>query len=819
MNKRKEVAWISAFLAVSVLLSSACGKKNKEGEKSGTDPSSSSDLATRVTMDADNPNNNVDFSADVVKADDPFYEVERNELIIPEASGKKVEEDYSVGAPVVVGEYIAKEVNRKYEFPPDVQAKVDQIKFPDEYDEFVKIASEYYEHGIAIFNASGEYQFTLLTDSIDSTPGMVFETAEGHFGMLETTMEDEGFFAYTLVFNEKGEQIGKEPMSYTESHLSSWNGKSMILPSGNILLTNMGVVLLMDKDGKELWCLSPDDRSTISNGAARDAFIIDGKLYLYYVNDWDYPIRRYIKELDETTGKTVGDMIDISKNVPDQIFQGDNACFAVGANGIVKVDLQTGDMEAVINWNETDINWYKLQTDSCKMISEGELCFLEYNEDHWVTDEEPHAYVTHFKRTPTNPHAGKTLLHLSAYGLYDSNLIDLLIDYNIRPDGKARVMTYDVSDDVDSTMPASAAGADMAYKVFLDMKSGSGPDILLNFTDFGEFENENVLCDLNPYIDGSSGINRSEYFDNIFKAFETDGKLFQMPLVVQGFGYLGNADICGDRYGWTYADFLSMCNGLPDGSTAFFDKKAEDFMVEMLSSDISYYVNYATCEAKFDSQEFKDLLEIAKRCEVSRTRQSVGDDYEGDPVLDGMAAKSWALASYLLDGVDNVARYKKVNYGRVSYTGYPSVSGSGFGAMANMSVGISSFSKHQDEAWDFVKYLLEKDSLVELGGSFGIPVSRDAVDEKVQSQVKMIEERNSGTPDDPATASKYSIEDSDIAMYIGQIEHIDRKIANYPAIMNVVKEEAAAYFAGQKSVDDVCAIIQNRVKLILQESQ
>ena len=486
MNKKKEAAVISAFLAISVLFSSACGKKNKESDASG---SGSSDLATRVTMDSDNPNNNVDYSVDVVKADDPFYEVERNELIVPEASGKKVEEDYSVGAPVVVGEYIAKEVYRKYEFPPDVQAKVNQIKFPDEYDEFERIASDYYEHGVAIFNASGEYQFTLLTDSIDSSPGMVFETAEGHFGMLETTMENGGFFAYTLVFNERGEQIGKEPLDYTEYPLSSWNGKSTILPSGNILLTNLGVVLLMDKDGKELWCLAPDERSTIKNGAVHDAFVIDGKLYLYYVNDWDYPVKRYIKELDETTGKTVGDMIDISKNVPDQIFQGDNACFAVGANGIVKVDLQTGDMEAVINWNETDINWYKLQTDSCKMISEGELCFLEYNEDHWVTDEEPHAYVTHFKRTPTNPHAGKTLLHLSAYGLYDSNLIDLLIDYNIRPDGKARVMTYDMSDDVDSSRPGNAANADMAYKVFLDMKSGTGPDLLLNFTDFGVWNN------------------------------------------------------------------------------------------------------------------------------------------------------------------------------------------------------------------------------------------------------------------------------------------------------------------------------------------
>lgn len=171
MNKRKEAAWISAFLAVSVLLSSACGKKNKEGEKSGTDPSSSSDLATRVTMDADNPNNNVDFSADVVKADDPFYEVERNELITPEDPSKKIDRVFGGGELSFVGDYIAMEYYRQYEFPPDVQAKVSGLKFPDDYDEYVELASDYYENGLAIFNASGEYQFSLLVDSLDSNPG------------------------------------------------------------------------------------------------------------------------------------------------------------------------------------------------------------------------------------------------------------------------------------------------------------------------------------------------------------------------------------------------------------------------------------------------------------------------------------------------------------------------------------------------------------------------------------------------------------------------------------------------------------------------
>lgn len=37
------------------------------------------------------------------------------------------------------------------------------------------------------------------------------------------------------------------------------------------------------------------------------------------------------------------------------------------------------------------------------------------------------------------------------------------------------------------------------------------------------------------------------------------------------------------------------------------------------------------------------------------------------------------------------------------------------------------------------------------------------------------------------------------------------------ALQNIIDEEAASYFSGQKSVDDVAAIIQNRASLYLQE--
>ncbi|MBQ7925751.1 MAG: hypothetical protein IJ335_05590, partial [Lachnospiraceae bacterium] len=37
-------------------------------------------------------------------------------------------------------------------------------------------------------------------------------------------------------------------------------------------------------------------------------------------------------------------------------------------------------------------------------------------------------------------------------------------------------------------------------------------------------------------------------------------------------------------------------------------------------------------------------------------------------------------------------------------------------------------------------------------------------------------------------------------------------------VLDIVQEEAEAYFQGQKNVDEVCAIIQSRVQLYLDEN-
>ncbi len=55
--------------------------------------------------------------------------------------------------------------------------------------------------------------------------------------------------------------------------------------------------------------------------------------------------------------------------------------------------------------------------------------------------------------------------------------------------------------------------------------------------------------------------------------------------------------------------------------------------------------------------------------------------------------------------------------------------------------------------------------------------------------------------------------------FIGFVESISTAVNRNPAVFNIIREEAPAFFNGDKSAEDVSRIIQNRVTTLLQEQQ
>ena len=57
------------------------------------------------------------------------------------------------------------------------------------------------------------------------------------------------------------------------------------------------------------------------------------------------------------------------------------------------------------------------------------------------------------------------------------------------------------------------------------------------------------------------------------------------------------------------------------------------------------------------------------------------------------------------------------------------------------------------------------------------------------------------------------------SQYRNAVEKINGPVRYDQAVLTIIKEEAQAFFAGEKSSDEVCKLIQNRVTTLLSEAK
>ena len=160
-------------------------------------------------------------------------------------------------------------------------------------------------------------------------------------------------------------------------------------------------------------------------------------------------------------------------------------------------------------------------------------------------------------------------------------------------------------------------------------------------------------------------------------------------------------------------------------------------------------------------------------------------------------------------------------HGNVLFSGYPVTEGSGIAAKPVMSAGICASSSGKDEAWDFIRYMLSSEPQRKIAGSVaGFPVQRQAFSEYIQSQIDLYESRLEGEPASEGDIKIRAILSEKEKILDGLSDlmaSVNTQITSDPYIQEIIKEESAAYFAGQKSAEDVSGIIQNRAKTIVQE--
>ena len=515
----------------------------------------------------------------------------------------------------------------------------------------------------------------------------------------------------------------------------------------------------------------------------------------------------------------------------------DGMIYSTNSVGITKIDIKEKTTETFFNYSWCGVNRGVLSYLSVVDCSEDTitLCGSYYSNEIFTANNYSigEFMLIELTKADTNPHAGKDILELyTPYGYLDEVTSDAILEFN-EDNGKYFIEVTDrysqndyydydgdeIESDDDWEKIDLDATAAMSNDLAMDILNGDGPDILLNTSSYGQLNNDAYLADLSKYV---GDLDSSKYFMNIIDGARTDGKLYQVPVSFSIQGIQTDASYAGaSGVGFTtaeYEEFLKdTLNGedvIPSGQALYFAKLFTNMSDKFFSNG----------KADFSGPEFEELAEYVRDNvrENAKTYDELYPDDENyyygmdEPEI-AMYADCYGFNTYFY----NVSELQGT---ATAILGLPSTDGRGPMFSPNLSVAVSAQAYDIDACGEFIKILMGDNVQRKLGLSGAFIVNSEIFREIGETAVEYYsgEGRSElggyyygidGIDDSQSTIVTMDMVDDleDVVMSCSSMSSTDA------SINLIIVEEMPAYFSGQKDLDDVIKIMQDKIQTIINE--
>lgn len=358
-----------------------------------------------------------------------------------------------------------------------------------------------------------------------------------------------------------------------------------------------------------------------------------------------------------------------------------------------------------------------------------------------------------------------------------------------------------------------------------DIISGQMPDILSINSNMPveRFASKGLLADINKLIEADEELSKVEFMQNVFDTFSNDGKLYQVIPTFNIQTYLAKKAIVGDRESWTMQEMQELMATLPEETMAFGEMTRDGFMSTLMMYSGNDFVDVSTGKCNFNSPEFLNMLEYAKSLPEE---YNYDEDYDWTQYESQYREDRTVLMPCYISNIRDMNSYINGSFGEpVTFIGFPTENGKGSIISVDTSYAISASSANQDVAWDFVRYYLtdEYQSTLE----WGLPIVKSTFMANAQKALEkpyyLDENGEKVEYSDYAYINGESIEldpmtQEQIDQVVAAVESATKKYYYNDSVLNIINEEAAAFFQGQKSASDVAQIIQSRAQIYVDEN-
>ncbi len=589
---------------------------------------------------------------------------------------------------------------------------------------------------------------------------------------------------------------------------------------GNVLVTT----------GEGIRAIAPDgsDAYTIAYEGYVDGIVTlaDGNAAIFAWNDGEGGYM--VHPIDAATG-TIGEGTALNVDAYNTVT-GNGEYDFFSTNGTNFYGYKLGqEPEKLFNWINCDVNGSQINVLGVSEDGVVTGIISQWNESDQSTDYE----IVTVKKVPYDSVPRKESLSMAVLYL-DYNVQDMIVDFN-RSNDKYRVEIVDYSEASDGDWQAAAE------KLNTEIMSGKVPDIFcLNGLNYTQLAAKGVLEDLYPYLDADPELERSDFFPNILTAMEVGGKLCTTVAGVYINSAIGASSVVGDTPGWTYDEFNAALASMPEGCTAFDEYVTRDSILQTcLALDMDAFVDWGSGQCNFNSQQFIELLNFAKSFPASFD----WDNYNWETAVsteDRLASGMQMLVQTSAYSIDDIFynNYTSFMGSPITYIGYPSSSGTGnMFSLTESGYAMSSKTEHKDAVWQLLREFFTKEYHDEKVYSLSsrIDVFEEKAKEATTIQYQKDAEGNNILDDkgEPIPVVRYSMwnqhTDKIEEIYALNVEQVDQirelietttKMADYDdSIIRIVTEQAAPFFEGQKSAEEVAKLVQSKVNIYVNEQR
>lgn len=466
-------------------------------------------------------------------------------------------------------------------------------------------------------------------------------------------------------------------------------------------------------------------------------------------------------------------------------------------NKITKLDPRTGDKQIISDLSNTFINGQYRKRYNIVWATEEKVVLLTDEQDITGTLASPSIIL--LEKTETNPRDGKKTLTIAALDEMTPQEFFAINDYNrysreffIEVDNKY----YQIPDKENFDLNELAISeVDSITRLMSDIRAGLGPDLVIYDNNSAQLNDNDYLIDLAARIKAENSLNSNNYMSFVMLPNGRNGKHYRLAYAYSFSGLMiDNSFIENGISGLTFDQYDKILNKYNNGAGAFSEGDFSLLKTFLISGD---YLSFDDKDKfSLDANGFSIMAKY-----VSSVSDNTNWDYGSDTSYAKIMMVSGNFKSFTM------------SYGRVfseySIIGLPSVDAHPE-TIIGRGIGITSCCNQQEAAWSFIMKMMSQE--VQLRADLYDPVlisaQRKQYGDFVKAYNSMI--KTSDTPEQ-------TIPEIVIDRYIEQLSDAVVFPDIDSSIILVIKEEMPAFFERQKSLDEVIAIIENRVNTMLSE--